>query len=83
MGMYDEIKFKCPNCGKEIYAQSKTGNCLLEVYPHYALPEDVAFDANRHAPFICECGKSWMFSDIPVQKQYVCLNIIELKKENE
>jgi len=61
MGCYETITFKCPNCGEELAAQSKSGPCALGVYSHESVPINVAMDANRHAPFLCSCGKSWQF----------------------
>lgn len=63
MGMFDRINFKC-ECGNEIEAQSKSGPCLLDSYDHTAVPDDVAQDANRHAPFTCDkCGSRYQFSE--------------------
>jgi hypothetical protein len=62
MGMFDSIKFCCPNCGDVIIAQSKSGECMLNVYTNNNVPYDVAIDANRHAPFKCKCGKQWFLS---------------------
>lgn len=59
MGMFDSVMFDCPNCGREIEAQSKSGECTLARYSPDDVPLDVAADIDRHAPFKCECGKSW------------------------
>lgn len=75
MGCYDSIIFKCPNCGKELEAQSKSGDCLFQVYPADAVPLNVAMDANRHAPFTCDCGANWVFSSVPHQYSNVKLFI--------
>lgn len=65
MGVYDCITFKCPNCKHEVVAQSKSGGCILVDYDFMSVPISVAYDANRHAPFECDCGKSWRFGNIP------------------
>lgn len=65
MGCYDCITFKCPICGNEIIAQSKSGDCELESYEFTSVPIGVAYDANRHAPFKCTCGNSWIFGNLP------------------
>lgn len=75
MGMFDRIMFDCPNCGKEIEAQSKSGNCSLASYDIHHVPEDVAEDRNRHAPFRCECGKSWTLQ--PTERKIVTLVPVE------
>jgi len=63
MGCYDTITAKCPDCGSEISAQSKSGPCILAVFTSDDVPVCVAHDANRHAPFHCECGKKWQFEE--------------------
>lgn len=62
MGVYDSIILKC-TCGERIEAQSKSGPCELSVYEMDSVPEDVAADANRHAPFRCDCGRRWQFKE--------------------
>lgn len=76
MGCYEIIIFKCPNCGTELSAQSKSGPCSMGMYEHHSVPMDVAIDANRHAPFTCECGKRWMFV-VPHPNNRINLAIIE------
>jgi len=61
MGMFDEVRLKCPACQKEYRAQSKGGECILATYDFPGdgdneAPLDVMTDINRHAPFSCECG---------------------------
>ena len=75
MGMFDSIYFKCPDCGKEIEAQTKSGDCDLNSYEHTSVPVDVALDANRHAPFKCECGASWQLGNIPDETTKVALTV--------
>jgi len=60
MGLFDTVLVNCPNCGKEHKMQSKSGECLLEVYTLAYCPPDVLEDVNRHAPVNCECGTSFM-----------------------
>jgi hypothetical protein len=75
MGVYDEIVFKCPECGELMFAQSKSGECILSQYDNTMVPLDVALDANRHAPHECYCcGEKWVFdlSEISIPlKEYV------------
>ncbi len=59
MGCYDEIRFLCPKCGREIYAQSKGGACNMATYEARDVPLDVASNANRH-PIVCPgCHQSY------------------------
>lgn len=61
MGMFDSIYFKCEDCGEKIEAQSKSGPCEMGSHDYRDVPTDVAEDANRHAPFICDCGAKYEF----------------------
>jgi hypothetical protein len=70
MGMYDTVMVKCPSCGKKNEFQSKGGDCLLSVYTLKICPDDVLSDVNRHAPYECRCGVSFMI-DIPNRKAVV------------
>lgn len=56
MGMYDSVIVKCPNCDNEHEFQSKSGNCLLNVYTLENCPDDVMANVNRHSPYKCDCG---------------------------
>jgi len=69
MGLYDTILFNCPNCGAEYGAQSKSGECILGSYERHAVPVEVCYDANRHSPFECDCGKSYEFVFTPPPAQ--------------
>jgi len=82
MGCFDTIIFDCPSCGYTLYAQSKSGDCLLFDYYNTSVPLDVAINANRHAPFICECGKKWMLeiSNYNLSSNLVSLNINKYKE---
>lgn len=59
MGMFDTVIIPCPSCGEGYEAQSKGGECDLEVYTFDDCPDDVMSDINRHAPFHCECGATF------------------------
>lgn len=56
MGMYDSVMVNCPQCGKEHEFQSKSGECLLDVYTLKNCPDDVIANVNRHSPCKCDCG---------------------------
>ena len=78
MGMFDSVMLRCPKCGEEHEAQTKSGSCILALYdfpgdgPRPA-PDDVMQDVNRHGPFHCECGTVFEVEEIdppppPVRK---------------
>lgn len=73
MGMYDTVIVKCPNCDNEIGFQSKSGDCLLDVYKLNECPNDVLFDVNRHSPYKCDCG-SYIEVDIKNKKSIIVSN---------
>lgn len=56
MGMYDTVIVSCPKCGEKHEFQSKSGECLLEVYELENCPDDVFANVNRHSPCKCDCG---------------------------
>lgn len=79
MGLFDTINFQCPNCGRMIQAQSKSGNCDLKEYDVTSVPLSVSSDANRHSPYWCECGKKWYLTlegTVPEEVR-VCLTVKE------
>lgn len=70
MGMYDSVMVNCPQCGKEHEFQSKSGDCLLEVYTLKNCPDDVMAGVNRHSPYNCDCGTLFQV-DITTRKAVV------------
>ena len=57
MGMFDSVMVPCPKCHKDIEFQSKSGECLLDVYTLDTVPMAVLGDINRHSPYDCpKCG---------------------------
>ena len=58
-------------------AQSKSGPCMMDEYENTSVPVDVATDANSHAPYLCNCGKSWMFV-VPECNFRISLGLIEV-----
>jgi RNase P subunit RPR2 len=70
MGMYDSVMVNCPQCGKEHEFQSKSGDCLLEVYTLENCPDDVMANVNRHSPCKCDCGALFQV-DISTRKAVV------------
>lgn len=57
MGMFDTVMVPCPRCGERSEFQSKSGDCLLQVYNLELCPQDVLGDVNRYAPNTCrKCG---------------------------
>lgn len=56
MGMYDCVIVKCPRCSRDVYFQSKGGECLGRNYEVHEAPADVLQDADRHGETCEGCG---------------------------
>ena len=69
--MYDSIDIPCPDCGTVFEAQSKSGSCVTAEYTIYGVPQDVAEDINRHAPFTCKCGCSFRINETQMYDLFV------------
>ncbi len=70
MGMYDTVLVPCPNCHQKYPAQSKSGPCYLDTFQIDNVPDDVAEDVNRHAPFTCaKCGEVFSVGELPVDHE--------------
>ena len=71
--MYDSVIVKCPKCEAEHEFQSKSGECLLDVYTLENCPDDVMQNINRHSPCLCNCGVS-IKVDISSRKAIIVSN---------
>lgn len=80
MGMYDSVMVKCPKCGKENEFQSKSGECLLNVYTLENCPNDVMVNVNRHSPFKCNCGFNY---EIDIENRKAVISTDDFKKESK
>lgn len=56
MGLYDEIGFRCKECGEAIYTQSKAGSCILKVYSCNKVPLVIAKDIHGTGIYCDKCG---------------------------
>lgn len=59
MGVYDSVLVPCPKCGEKQDFQTKSGDCLLEVYELHECPPDILANVNRHSPYECICGTKY------------------------
>lgn len=67
MGMFDEVRVPCPNCGTIYIAQSKGGDCVMRTYDLAEAPSDVLGDLNRGYDMYCEeCGTGFRVRLIPI-----------------
>ena len=65
MGMYDTVWVPCPSCQTKYPAQTKSGPCYMDEFEIDSVPEDVAEDVNRHAPFTCQkCGNVFQVGEL-------------------
>lgn len=42
MGMFDEVRFRCPKCTTVFTEQTKAGDCILESYDSSEVPIEIA-----------------------------------------
>lgn len=68
--MFDTVMVCCPNCASEHEFQSKSGECLLDVFTLENCPSDVILNVNRHSPCQCDCGVAFQV-DIPTRQAVV------------
>lgn len=61
MGMYDSVKFKCPDplCNGDVVVQSKAGACVLDTFPQEDVPSEIAKDIVDWVDTCYDCGKKW------------------------
>lgn len=57
MGMFDSVWVHCPECGKEIEFQSKTGSCIGD-YTLDTAPADVISSMNGEVELCSACDAS-------------------------
>ena len=70
MGMYDSVMVNCPQCGEEHEFQSKSRECLLDVYTLENCPDDALANVNRHSPCKCDCGS---FYEVDIKERKAVL----------
>lgn len=68
MGMYDEVVFRCPDCGDTLIVQSKAGECNLRSYNNRKVPADIAKSIRGEEVFCDECSRSFCVVKIPKEK---------------
>ena len=83
MGMFDEIVGKCPECGEEMYGQTKSGPCMLDRYDideeHYLHDALLILDGSY---LRCnKCKKGFVVSIADSLPKYVKLILIPIKTE--
>lgn len=56
MGMFDSVIVKCPNCKHPVEFQSKAGECILDRFPDYSVPVEIAYDIDGESTMCEECS---------------------------
>ena len=56
MGMFDSLIVRCPECGKNIEFQSKSGDCNLDEYRLDNCPAAI-LGSLANTSETCECGR--------------------------
>lgn len=60
--MFDSLYIDCPNCGKELFYQSKSGECMLSEYTYNNLSLIVAIGMDGDITMCEECGKEYQLN---------------------
>lgn len=58
MGLYDSVVMNCPQCGLAVEAQSKAGECNLNVFDRLNAPLSIKADIIGYVTQCTHCGKS-------------------------
>lgn len=74
MGMFDSVYANCPNCGKSLEFQSKSGSCLLRTYDVKSVPLCVVSGCNGDEQQ-CECGSLVKISVPMTQPQNIQMSV--------
>ncbi len=61
MGLYDSINVTCPHCGSIFEAQSRAGDCILDVYTLDTAPPEILADLFKRGDYCDVCNKSVAF----------------------
>ena len=59
MGMFDTVKFDCPDCKETISEQTKSGPCNLNEYFAHAVPLSIAGCLDGDVLSCPLCRKDW------------------------
>lgn len=75
MGMFDEVRFECNNCGEYILVQSKADECSLITYDKDSVPLSIAADIEGEYVRCDHCGRSHVVEFAPVTKATVKMRL--------
>jgi len=81
MGMFDSIMFNCPSCDSSLEEQSKSGRCMLDIYPGYKVPVGIAEDIIGNQLYCEKCDKTYIIREKHTFKTTVPL-LLEEKDDN-
>ena len=79
MGMYDTVRFECPNCHKYLYEQSKAGKCGCTGYDRKSVPIEIAKSLEDDVISCDGCGKSYKMQIKPPNPMVVKMKLKEIK----
>ncbi|MHA2066687.1 MAG: hypothetical protein ACXABY_20130 [Candidatus Thorarchaeota archaeon] len=83
MGVFDSVRFDCPNCKAEkaIEAQSKAGECSLRLFDPRNVPVEIAVDLFNQNVYCYQCNHTYKIDgNVPT---YVSLHLREGGKSCE
>ena len=76
MGMYDTVRFTCPQCEGVVEHQSKAGKCEMVDIDESVVPLVVAADIENETVWCEECQRSWRIVKI-VDIQTVGMRLVK------
>lgn len=73
MGLYNEVSYRCPDCGTEIIDQTKSGSCTLSTFYSNSVPPEELEGLEKEV-YCGNCHAKWeVVSNLP---RNVMLNLI-------
>ena len=81
MGMFDSLFMQCPECGRKLEFQSKSGPCAMNSYYPKNLPVGVAQDLKNNIIGCQFCKTNWKFKLL--DKPFAKFKIIKTKERKD
>lgn len=80
MGMFDTVNIKCPNCGQLAEIQTKSGECMLEVYTPKTAP--VGIMVSLEGLNECYHCYKWFVVEMVQKPKFVVRKMTEEEEKN-
>lgn len=80
MGMFDTVRFECPNCGTVIEEQSKAGDLNCDEFPATAVPAAIAASLDGEVVSCSQCFKHWRITSM--SSRLVAMTLVRVKGDD-